>query len=112
MATAGGTTSNQIRPPWALGECDRCGFPYRLNELHREFYDQRPNGLLVCKACLDKDHPQLLLGKIKVYDPQSLINPRPDVARLNSVGLFGWMPVGSPLNNIQCSVGTVTVVVV
>ena len=109
MSTSG--AQNQIAPPWALGECDRCGFPYRLNELHEEIYDQRPNGLKVCSTCLDVDQPQLQLGRVSSYDPQSLIDPRPDVSRENSVGLFGWMPCGNPLTNVTCEIGTLTVLI-
>jgi hypothetical protein len=109
MTTASGP--NQIRPPWALGMCDRCGFHFKLNQLHTEIYDMRPNGLLVCSACLDVDHPQLQLGRVSSYDPQSLIDPRPDLNRPGSVGLFGWAPVGNPLTNIQCQVGNITVLV-
>lgn len=95
--------------PWALGLCDRCGFSYPLRELKTEFYDLRPNGLKVCPTCLDKDNPQLQVGRINVNDPQSLRDPRPDVDQQASTGLFGWNPVGNPLNNIQLEVGTVTV---
>lgn len=105
----GGNSANATRPPWALGLCDRCGFSFKLNQLHEEYYDMRPNGLLVCSTCLDVDNPQLQLGLVKVDDPQSLIDPRPDVGRPGSVGLFGWMPVGNPLTNITGEIGTVTV---
>lgn len=110
MSTGGG--QNQIAPSWARGECGRCGFWYKLSELHYEVYDQRPNGLRVCATCLDVDNPQLQLGRVSTYDPQSLIDPRPDISRPGSVGLFGWFPVGNPLTNIQCQVGTLTVLVV
>ncbi|MFA5898359.1 MAG: hypothetical protein WC829_04520 [Hyphomicrobium sp.] len=108
-AGGGGTTQSSTRPPWALGQCDRCGFHFKLNSLHAEIYDERPNGLLVCSACLDKDHPQLQLGRLKINDPQSLLNPRPDLNRPGSVGLFGWLPIGNPSTYVQCSVGTITV---
>lgn len=107
----GGTTQSSTRPRWALGQCDRCGFHFRLNDLHAEIYDQRPNGLLVCSVCLDVDNPQLQLGRQKINDPQSLLDPRPDINRLGSVGLFGWMPIGNPLTNIQCQLGTITVLI-
>lgn len=107
----GGTTQSNVSPPWALGECDRCGFPYLLSELKREIFDMKFNGLRVCPTCLDVDNPQLQLGRLKVDDPQSLLDPRPDIARLNSVGLFGWMPIGNPLNSINCQVGNLTVLV-
>jgi len=110
MSTSSG--QNAIRPGWALGQCDRCGFHYKLNDLHAEIYDQRPNGLLVCKTCLDVDNPQLQLGRVSTYDPQSLIDPRPDINRPGSTSYFGWMPLGGATTLfIQCSVGTITVTV-
>lgn len=111
MTGSGGTRANVISPPWALGLCDRCGFPYKLNELHWEIFDERRNGLRVCSTCLDQDQPQLQLGRYKVDDPQSLLDPRPDTGKLGSTGLFGWLPIGNPLTNIQCQVGTVTVTI-
>ena len=71
----------------------------------------RRNGLRVCSVCLDLDNPQLQLGRYKVDDPQSLLDPRPDTGYLGSTGLFGWLPVGNPLNFISCQVGNITVVV-
>ncbi len=104
--------STTTRPSWALGLCDRCGFSFRLNELHDQIFDQRKTGLLVCDVCNDVDNPQLQLGRFPVFDPQSLQDPRPDVGRLPSTSYFGWMPVGNPIDlNAQCEVGTVTVVV-
>lgn len=100
------------RPPWALGLCDRCGFSFKLNQLRAEIFDRRPNGLLVCDACYDKDNPQLWLGEVRIDDPQSLRNPRPDVGVPGSTGLFGWMPIGSPLLSVQGQVGNLTVLVV
>lgn len=111
MGHSGGTTQSSTRPPWARGECDRCGFWFKLNELHEEYYDLRPNGLLVCRVCLDRDNPQLQLGRTPVFDPQSLIDPRPDVSRQGSTTYFGWMPIGSPLVFISCQVGTITVLI-
>lgn len=105
------TGQNAILPPWALGQCDRCGFHFKLKDLHREVYDQRENGLLVCSVCLDVDNPQLQMGRVSSYDPQSLIDPRPDINRPGSTSYFGWLPLGSPLTNIQCQVGTITVLI-
>lgn len=109
--TSGGGSSTSTRPNWALGLCDRCGFPYALNDLHEEYYDERPNGLLVCSTCLDRDQPQLQLGRQKIDDPQSLLDPRPDTGYLGSTGFFGWMPIGSPLNSVTCELGNLTVVI-
>ena len=103
---------NQIAPPWALGQCDRCGFHYKLSELKREIYDQRENGLRCCPTCLDVDNPQLQLGRVSSYDPQSLIDPRPDLNRPGSTSYFGWMPIGNAATlYITCNVGTITVLV-
>jgi len=107
-----GVSSSVTRPPWALGLCDRCGFAFKLNQLHEQIFDERPTGLLVCDVCNDVDSPQLQLGREKIFDPQSLLNPRPDTGVPGSTGLFGWLPVGNPLTNIQCQVGNITVVVV
>lgn len=112
MPSGGGTTQSSTRPPWALGLCDRCGFAFKLNQLHKEIYDERENGLLCCSVCLDIDNPQLQLGRLKVDDPQSLFDPRPDTGVPGSTGLFGWLPIGNPLTNIQCQVGNITVLVV
>lgn len=112
MGTSGGTTQSSTRPPWARGECDRCGFWYRLSELKIEIYDERPNGLLVCDACRDVDNPQLQLGRTRVDDPQSLLDPRPDVSKPGSTSYFGWMPLGNPITGqINCEVGTITVLI-
>lgn len=110
---SGASGSSTTRPSWALGLCDRCGFSFRLNQLHVEIYDERPNGLLVCSTCLDQDQPQLQLGRLKVNDPQSLEDPRPDTGRQGSTSYFGWMPIGGATTLfVQCEVGNLTVVVV
>jgi hypothetical protein len=112
MAFSGGTSQTTSRPPWALGLCDRCGFSYLLSQLHEEFYDMRPNGLLVCKPCLDQDQPQLQLGRFPIDDPQSLLDPRPDVGVQGSTTYFGWLPVGNSATlYLQCTVGNVTVLI-
>lgn len=111
MRYSGATGRATTRPSWALGLCDRCGFSFKLNELTDQIFDGRPTGWLVCPKCNDKDHPQLQLGRQRVEDPQSLAEPRPDIGRAASTSVFGWMPVGNPLSNVQCTLGSVTVVV-
>lgn len=110
-----GSTSSgySTRPPWALGLCDRCGFTFKLNQLSDQIFDERPTGMKVCEACNDVDSPQLQLGRIKIFDPQSLSDPRPDIDKLTSTSYFGWMPVGSPLADMeaQCQLGTVIVLI-
>jgi hypothetical protein len=78
----------------AFGFCDRCGFRYDLNSLKYEVVDERRNGYRVCDSCLNPDHPQLQLGEFRIYDPQSLLDPRPDQGEEASTGTFGWNPVG------------------
>jgi len=97
---------------WAWGLCDRCGFRRKLSTLKADIVDLRPTGLRVCAECWDLDNPQLQLGTIIVDDPQSLFDPRPDLDRQTSTSYFGWAPVGNPLTNIQCELGTVTVLIV
>lgn len=60
------------------GLCDRCGFRYLLKDLKSETIAGVSNTLLVCQTCWDADHPQNFLGKIKVNDPQTVRDPRPD----------------------------------
>ncbi len=94
----------------AFGFCDRCAFRYPLAELKWEFEDKKRNGLRVCPECLDPDHPQLQLGRFRIYDPQTLRDPRPDLSQLESTSTFGWNPVGHPVTmEMTTSVGTVTV---
>ena len=95
---------------YALGTCDRCGFTYPLNSLLWELEDKKRNGLRVCSECLDPDHPQLQLGRFRVYDPQSLRDARPDLGEDGSTGFFGWNPVGDNIAlELTGSVGTVTI---
>ena len=58
--------------------CDRCGQQYPYQDLKEQIENKRPNGLRVCPPCLDKDHPQLQLGRQRIVDPQALRHPRPD----------------------------------
>jgi|TARA_R110000787_G_scaffold88158_1_gene187347 hypothetical protein len=78
----------------AFGFCDRTGFRYPINDLVPQIVNGRPSGLLVGKDVLDEDQPQLKLGRIKMSDPQSLRNPRPDTGEAESRKLYAWDPVG------------------
>ena len=125
----GNRFANGIR---AIAECDRCGQQFKLKKLKTEIIKQRKYELLVCPACWDPDHPQLMLGTFPVDDPQALRNPRKDTTYVTS-GVnangnlsggsrdiqWGWQPVGgSSLNDAGITpnylvattfVGTVTV---
>jgi hypothetical protein len=61
----------------APGQCPRCGFRYLLSELQPEVVAGKVTSLRVCPDCLDEDNPQLLLGRLRVSDPQTLRNPSP-----------------------------------
>ncbi len=116
----------------SIAICDRCGFRFKLTALRKEVLKTKTYNLLVCDACWDPDHPQLLLGMFPVDDPQAVRNPRPDstyvTAGLGPDGFptggsrdiqWGWNPVGgarlfdSPLTPnylaLSAQVGTVTV---
>ena len=63
---------------WAISQCDRCGFRYKLKELKPLVIKTKNVNLLVCPTCWEPDQPQLQLGMYPVDDPQALRNPRPD----------------------------------
>jgi hypothetical protein len=92
----------------ALGICDRSGRTYKLSDLVYEYQNGVKTGFRVGRDIVDPDQPQNFLGRIKINDPQALMNPRPDYAPGN--GLFGWNPVWNPAEYMVGSVGTVTVV--
>ena len=69
---------------WAISQCDRCGFRYKLKELKKIVIKTKNINLLVCPTCWEPDQPQLQLGMYPVYDPQALRNPRPDTTYLQS----------------------------
>jgi len=103
---------------WAISQCDRCGFRYKLKELRGLVIKTKNVNIIVCPTCWEEDQPQLQLGMYPVDDPQALRNPRPDttysVAGLNGLQInttttqlgsgdpsggsriiqWGWAPVG------------------
>lgn len=94
---------------YAFGFCDRTGFRYPLKDLVDEFVNGKKTGLRVGRDVADADHPQNFLGKVKVFDQQPILNPRPDAAQDVSRELFGWNPVGNSAQYMVASVGKVTV---
>jgi len=73
---------------WAIAQCDRCGFRYKLKELKTLVIKTKNVNLLVCPSCWEPDQPQLQLGMYPVNDPQALRNPRPDTT-YTQAGLSG-----------------------
>jgi hypothetical protein len=64
---------------YAIAQCDRCNFRFKLKELRTYTLKTKNVNMLVCPACWDPDHPQLQLGMYPVEDPQAVRNPRPDL---------------------------------
>tara|TARA_R100000149_G_C5815948_1_gene97258 strand:- start:20 stop:334 length:315 start_codon:yes stop_codon:yes gene_type:complete len=93
----------------ALGNCDRCGFTYKLKDLKYEIQDSIRNGLRVCSDCFDVDHPQLKLGEIDSSDNIALFNPRPDRGRKSSTEYFGFNPVSGTGLVLRTKIGKVKV---
>jgi hypothetical protein len=73
---------------WAISECDRCGFQYKLKQLQQIVIKTKNVNILVCPTCWEPDQPQLQLGMYPVDDPQALRNPRPDTTYIQA-GLTG-----------------------
>jgi len=73
---------------WAISQCDRCGFRYKLKQLRRLVIKTKNVNILVCPTCWEPDQPQLQLGMYPVDDPQALRNPRPDTTYYQA-GLTG-----------------------
>ena len=99
------TASNK----YSFGFCDRTGFRYPLNELVDEYKNGVKTGLRVGRDVADDDHPQNFLGRVRIFDPQSLANARPDTALEASRQLFGFGPVWNPAQFMTASVGRVVV---
>ena len=97
------------RAKYAYGFCDRTGFRYPLNELVDEFKNGVRTGLRVGRDVADGDHPQNALGRVRIFDPQSLDHARPDRSLAESRQLFGFSPVWNPAQFMTASVGRVTV---
>ena len=97
------------RGKYAFGYCDKTGFRYPLSDLVPEFNNGVRTGFLVGRDVVDPDQPQNFLGRLKIFDPQSLRNPRPDTSLQESRGLFGFNPVWNDLQFMQAEVGAVTI---
>lgn len=119
---------------YAISQCDRCGFRFKLKELRRLVIKTKNIDIKVCGECWEPDQPQLQLGMYPVYDPQAVREPRPDTTYFESglgtdgepmmgsrVIQWGWNPVGlDDVLNLpgiqndlvaQGQVGTVTVTI-
>ena len=98
------------RNKYAFGFCDRTGFRYPLNDLVDEYKNGVKTGLKIGRDVADGDHPQNFLGRVRIFDPQSLSGARPDRSLVESRSLFGFDPVWNPAQHLTASVGRVTIV--
>jgi len=96
---------------YAFGFCDKTGFRYPLKDLVPEYNNGVKTGFLVGRDVADPDQPQNFLGRLKINDPQSLRNPRPDTSLVESRALYGFNPVGHQGTFMTASVGRVTVTI-
>ena len=87
----------------ALGQCDRCGFSYKLNTLQYQIEDGKRNGLRVCYDCLDEDQPQLKIGEVNTNDPQNLYNARVDTGKTKSTSYAAFDPIGGGVTEFGSS---------
>ena len=74
----------------AYGYCDRTGFRYPLKDLIPEVQNGIRTGLLIGKDVVDPDHPQNFVGRLRVTDPQSLKDPRPETATTQPLDTIQW----------------------
>ena len=92
---------------FAIAECDRCGFRFKLTALKKLTIKTKNVSIKVCPECWEPDQPQLQLGMYPVNDPQAVREPRRDnsyyqsgfdVNGVPSGGSrqiqWGWNPVG------------------
>ena len=74
---------------YAIAQCDRCNFRYKLKQLKSLVIKTKNVNILVCPECWEKDQPQLQLGMYPVYDPQAIRNPRVDSNSYRQAGFNG-----------------------
>jgi hypothetical protein len=85
---------------YAIAQCDRCDFRFKLKELRTETVKTKPFKIKVCKSCWNPDQPQLQLGMYPVNDPQAVREPRPDLSYLVS-GTSGLQELLTDSTSIQ-----------
>jgi len=64
----------------AFGFCDRCGFRSPLRAMKKLTVNEHLTNIKVCTTCYEPDQPQYRVGKLRVFDPQALREPRPDTS--------------------------------
>jgi hypothetical protein len=89
---------------FAIAQCDRCDFRFKLVDLKTEIIKTKPYKIKVCSTCWDPDHPQLQLGMYPVNDPQAVREPRRDNSYYQSG--FNGLQISTANNNTVQSNGT------
>jgi len=74
---------------WAIAQCDRCNFRYKLKQLKSLVINTKNVNILVCPECWEPDQPQLQLGMYPISDPQAIRDPRPDTNTWYQSGTTG-----------------------
>ena len=63
---------------FAIAECDRCAFRFKLTQLKKLTIKTKNVSIKVCPECWEEDQPQLQLGMYPVNNPQAVREPRRD----------------------------------
>lgn len=79
---------------FAIAECDRCAFRFKLSELRTLTIKTKRVNIKVCPECWEADHPQLQLGLYPVNDPQAVRDPRPDLSYIQSRAFIDPIRIG------------------
>jgi len=91
----------------SIAICDRCGCREKYILMQFQVVNSVRTGLRVCRDCMDQDHPQLKLNRVRIDDPQALRYARPESDREYQRrligGVFGVTATGA--------VGRMTVVI-
>ena len=90
---------------FAIAECDRCGFRFKLKQLKKLTIKTKNVSIKVCNECWEMDQPQLQLGMYPVNDPQAVREPRRDNSYYQS-GETGLQINLTPGNNTLLGYGT------
>lgn len=80
---------------YAIAICDRCGCRAKYKELRAQVVNGERTNLRVCPDCLDVDHPQLRLNRIRIDDPQALRFPRPEFDIISQRALYSGLSSAS-----------------
>ena len=93
---------------YAIAQCDRCNFRFKLKQLKSLVIKTKNVNILVCPECWEPDQPQLQLGMYPVYDPQAIRNPRVDSNSYRKAGFNGLQV--EPVNDDSSidELGTIT----